>query len=159
MSPRYVPRARYGAGTQSLSTQLDSALAAIRGPVTAFCRDDGLRIGWRMTKADGQLATAIVKRYRERYGHGPTLAKAHIERGFAVVVLGDVQTEVERSLVAEGEVESVELLRRRIRQMAADEFCAATEEVLGRKVLAMLGDHNARANASVLLFLLEPKPA
>jgi hypothetical protein len=53
----------------------------------------------------------------------------------------------------------VALLRRRIRQMAADEFCAATEEVLGRKVLAMLGDHNARANASVLLFLLEPKPA
>ena len=76
-----------------------------------------------------------------------------------MVVLGDVQTDVERSLVAEGEVESVELLRRRIRQMAADEFCAATQEVVGRKVLAMLGDHNARANSSVLLFLLEPEPA
>ena len=38
-----------------------------------------------------------------------------------------------------------------------DEFCAATEEVLGRKVLAMLGDHNAAANYSVLVFLLEPE--
>ena len=112
-----------------------------------------------MTKADGQLATVIVQRYRERFGRGPTVSKAHIGRDFAVVVLGDVQTDVERSLVAEGEVESVELLRRRIRQMAADEFCAATEEVVGRKVLAMLGDHNARANSSVLLFLLEPEPA
>jgi uncharacterized protein YbcI len=56
-------------------------------------------------------------------------------------------------------VESVELLRRRIRQMAADEFCAATEEVVGRKVLAMLGDHNARVNSSVLVFLLEPERA
>jgi uncharacterized protein YbcI len=86
------------------------------------------------------------------------LAKAHIGSDFAVVVLGNVQTEVEQSLVAEGEVESVELLRRRIRQMASDEFCETTEEVLGRKVLAMLGDHNAVANSSVLVFLLEPEP-
>jgi uncharacterized protein YbcI len=90
---------------------------------------------------------------------GPTVAKAHVGRDFAVVVLGDVQTEVEQSLVAEGEVESVELLRRRIRQMAADEFCAATEGVLGRKVLAMLGDHNPRANSSVIVFLLESERA
>jgi uncharacterized protein YbcI len=74
-----------------------------------------------------------------------------------LVILGSAQTEVERSLVAEGEVDSVELLRRRVRQMAADDFCAATEEIVGRKVVAMLGDHNAVANTSVLVFLLEPE--
>jgi uncharacterized protein YbcI len=42
-----------------------------------------------------------------------------------------------------------------VRQMAADEFCAATEEIVGRKVVALLGDHNAVANTTVLLFLLE----
>jgi uncharacterized protein YbcI len=110
-----------------------------------------------MTRNDGRLATAIVQRYRERFGRGPTLAKAHSGSDFAVVILGDVQTEVEQSLVALGEVESVELLHRRIRQMATDDFCAATEEVVGRKVLAMLGDHNAAANYSVMLFLLEPE--
>jgi uncharacterized protein YbcI len=52
----------------------------------------------------------------------------------------------------------VELLRRRVRQMAAQEFCEATEEIVGRKVLAMLGDHNAVANTSVLVFLLDPEP-
>jgi len=51
---------------------------------------------------------------------------------------------------------SVELLRRRVRQVAADEFCAATEEIVGRKVAAFLGDHNAVANITVLVFLLEP---
>ena len=110
-----------------------------------------------MTEVSGQLATVIVQRYRARFGRGPTLARAHIGSDFAVVILGDVQTEVEQSLVAEGEVESVELLRRRIRQLATDEFCAATEEFVGRKVLAMLGDHNARTNSSVLVFLLEPE--
>jgi len=78
-------------------------------------------------------------------------------RDFALVILGSVQTDVERSLVAEGELDSVEFMRRRVRQMAADEFCATTEEVVGRKVVAMLGDHNALANTSALIFLLEPE--
>lgn len=106
----------------------------------------------------GRLATAIVQRYRARFGRGPTESRAHIGRDFAVVILGSVQTEVELSLVAQGEVESVEFMRRRVRQMAADEFCATTEEVVGRKVVAMLGDHNAVANTSVLVFLFEPEP-
>lgn len=110
-----------------------------------------------ITEVSGRLATAIVQRYRARFGRGPTESRAYIGRDFALVVLGSVQTDVERSLVAEGEVESVEFMRRRVRQMAADEFCAATEEVVGRKVVAMLGDHNAVANTSALIFLLEPE--
>jgi uncharacterized protein YbcI len=112
-----------------------------------------------MTVESGLLATAIVGRYRERFGRGPTEAKAVIQDDFALVILGSAQTEVERSLVAGGELDSVELLRRRVRQMAAPDFCAATEEILGRKVRAMLGDHSAEANTTVLLFLLEPEEA
>ncbi len=108
-----------------------------------------------MTEQAGRLATAIVQRYRNRFGRGPTEAKAVIQDDFALVILGSAQTDVERSLVAGGELDSVELLRRRVRQMAAPEFCAVTEEVVGKKVTAMLGDHNAEANTTVLLFLLE----
>jgi uncharacterized protein YbcI len=109
-----------------------------------------------MTIQSGQLASAIVQHYRARFGRGPTEAKAIIGDDFALVILGSAQTEVERSLVAGGEFDSVEVLRRRVRQMAAPDFCAATEEVVGRKVVAMLGDHNAQANTTVLVFLLEP---
>jgi uncharacterized protein YbcI len=108
-----------------------------------------------VTGLSGQLATTIVGRYRDRFGRGPTEARAYIGRDYALVILGSAQTDVERSLVAGGEVDSVELLRRRVRQMAADDFCEATEKVVGRKVLAMLGDHNAVANTTVLVFLLE----
>jgi uncharacterized protein YbcI len=110
-----------------------------------------------MTEVSGRLATAIVQRYRERFGRGPTEAKAFIQEDFALVILGSAQTEVERSLVAGGELDSVEFLRRRVRLMAAEQFCAATEEVLGRKVKAMLGDHSATENVTVLVFLLEPQ--
>jgi uncharacterized protein YbcI len=109
-----------------------------------------------MTEISGRLATAIVRKYRARFGRGPTEARAHIEADFALVILGNAQTDVERSLVADGELEPVELLRRKVRQMGAAEFCAVTEEVVGRKVLAMLGDHNAVANTTALVFLLEP---
>jgi uncharacterized protein YbcI len=112
-----------------------------------------------MPEQNGRLATEIVQRYRNRFGRGPTEARAVIQDEFALVILRSAQTEVERSLVAEGELESVELLRRRVRRMAAAEFCAVTEEITGRKVTAMLGDHSALANTTVLVFLLERPPA
>lgn len=111
-----------------------------------------------MSTVKGELATAIVRRYRDRFGRGPTEAKAVIEDDFAMVILGSAQTEVERSLVAGGELESVEFLRRQVRRMAASEFCAVTEEITGRKVTAMLGDHNAEANTTVIVFLFERDP-
>jgi uncharacterized protein YbcI len=110
-----------------------------------------------MTEVSGQLATTIVQHYRDRFGRGPTEARAYIGRDYALVILGNAQTDVERSLVEGGELDSVELLRRRVRQMAADEFCSVTEEIVGRKVLAMLGDHNAIANTTALVFLLAPE--
>ncbi len=108
-----------------------------------------------MPELSGRLATAIVQRYRDRFGRGPTEAKAVIQDDFALLILGSAQTDVEQSLVAGGEHDSVELLRRRVRQMAAPEFCAVVEEIVGRKVTAMLGDHHADANVTVLVFLLE----
>ena len=108
-----------------------------------------------MPELSGRLATAIVQHYRDRFGRGPTAAKAVIQDDFALLILGSAQTDVGRSLVAGGEHDSVELLRRRVRQMAAPEFCALVEEVVGRKVTAMLGDHHAEANVTVLVFLLE----
>jgi uncharacterized protein YbcI len=109
-----------------------------------------------VNSVSGQLATAIVHRYRARFGRGPTEAKAVIHDDFALVILGSAQNEVERSLVAGGELDAVELLRRRVRQMAAPEFCEVTEEIVGKKVVAMLGDHSAQVNTTVLLFLLDP---
>ena len=110
-----------------------------------------------MTPTSGRLATALVQAYRDRFGRGPTEAKAVVQDDFALVILGSAQTEVERSLVVGGELDAVEFLRRRVRQMAGAEFCAVTEEILGRKVTAMLGDHSAVANVTVLVFLLEPQ--
>jgi uncharacterized protein YbcI len=104
----------------------------------------------------GRLATAVVGWYRDRFGRGPTRAKGWILDDNAAVILGNVQTEVERSLVSAGETESVELLRRRVRQVYADELQVMVQQIVGRKVVAMLGDHSAVANTTIMLFVLEP---
>jgi uncharacterized protein YbcI len=108
-----------------------------------------------MSTLNGDLATAIVQRYRDLFGRGPTEARAVIEDNFALVILGSAQTDVERNLVAGGELESVEFLRRQVRKMAETEFCGVAEEITGRKVVGMLGDHSAVANTTVLVFLFE----
>jgi uncharacterized protein YbcI len=107
-------------------------------------------------RLSGRLATAVVQWYRDRFGRGPTEAKAYILDGYALVILGSVQTDVERSLVERGETESVELLRRRVRQVFADELRAIVERLVGTKVVATLSDHNAVANMTLLLFVLGP---
>ena len=111
-----------------------------------------------MTRGEmsGHLARAVVQWYRDRFGRGPTNAKGYVHPEVAFVVLADVQTEVERSLVEGGEVDSVELLRRRVRQIFGAELRAIVEEIVGAKVVSMLGDHDAVANTTVLTFLLEP---
>jgi uncharacterized protein YbcI len=119
--------------------------------------DDAFHRAVSRAELCGRLATALVQWYRDRFGRGPTEAKGYILDDHAVVILGSVQTDVERSLVESGEVESVELLRRRVRQMFADELRATVEGVVGRKVVAALGDHNAVANTTVMLFVLEPE--
>ena len=106
-----------------------------------------------MTKANRRLATAIVQRYRQRFGRGPTAGGARGKR-LGQSLLGDVQTEVEQSLAGGGGVGGV---WPPVTPNGHRRFCAATEEVLGRKVLAMLGDHNAVANSSVMVFLLGPE--
>ena len=108
-----------------------------------------------MSEINGQLATALVQRYRDRFGRGPTEAKAYVEDDHALVLLGSPQTDVERSLVAAGEQDAVELLRRRIRRLAADEFSSVVEQIVGRKVAVMLGDHSAKANITALVFVFE----
>ena len=109
-----------------------------------------------MSEVGGRLATAIVRRYRDRFGRGPTEAKAYVRDDHA---FGDPRKPPRPTwsgrLISRSESDSVELLRRRVRQFATDEFSQVAEEIVGRKVTVMLGDHNAEANVTALVFLFE----
>jgi uncharacterized protein YbcI len=101
------------------------------------------------------LANRVVGWYAERFGRGPTQAKAYVNDDFALIVLGGVQSQTEHTLVEQGEVEVVENLRRTIKNANRGDFCTMVEEITSRSVRMMLYDHRPEHDTSALVFLFE----
>jgi uncharacterized protein YbcI len=100
-----------------------------------------------------QLSNAIVGWFKQRAGRGPTHSKAHVADDHVLVLLRNVQTTVERTLVERGRAELVEELRRVIRDIYQEELCALVAREVGRPVVAMLGDHDPATDTSALVFV------
>ena len=90
-------------------------------------------------------------------GRGPTQTKAYFVEGHLLVLLRNVQTTAERTLVEHGEGELVEHLRRKVRDAYRDELCAVVAHTIGRRVATMLSDHDPATDTSALVFLFEPE--
>jgi uncharacterized protein YbcI len=94
----------------------------------------------RARRPDGQLrsglANAMVRIVHERWGKGPTRARAYLEDGFVFCVLEEPLTTVERTLVDAGETHLVRELRLEFHEMAGRELAEQVEALTGRRVLA-----------------------
>jgi uncharacterized protein YbcI len=121
-----------------------------------------------MTTADGpgvvqhgQLQAAIsnlvVRLFAEYIGRGPTQAKTIIRDDVVVCLTHDSMTKAERRLVAAGEDEAVESLRRRFQRTMRDDLVAGVELLTERKVVAFLSDHDPITDHAVEVFVLEPR--
>jgi uncharacterized protein YbcI len=104
--------------------------------------------------ARAEIATRIVQLQSEYYGKGPTKAKAYISEDIVAVVLEETFTKAERTLVARGEIEAIQQIRRRFQQAMAAEFKSIVEQATGRVVRAFLSETNLEADVSVEFFLL-----
>jgi uncharacterized protein YbcI len=103
------------------------------------------------------LANGTVRWYHQHFGRGPTQAKAYVEDEYALIVLGGVQSQAEHTLVEQGELRTVENLRRTIKNAYRPQLCALVEEITGRRVRMMLYDHRPEADASAMIFLFEQR--
>jgi uncharacterized protein YbcI len=104
--------------------------------------------------ARAEIATRIVQLQSQYYGKGPTKAKAYITEDIVAVVLEETFTKAERTLVARGEIEAIQQIRRRFQQAMAAEFKSIVEQATGRVVRAFLSETNLEADVSVEFFLL-----
>ena len=100
-----------------------------------------------------ELANGIVRFYADKFGRGPTQARSYVEDTHATVLLGDVQTTVERTLTAHGHDVLVREMRRCVKAAFRDEIVEVVEQVTGRQVVAMHSDHDPASNTSVYVFL------
>jgi uncharacterized protein YbcI len=106
--------------------------------------------------ARSAIATAIVRLHAENYGRGPTRARAHLHEDYVLVVLEDVLTTAERTLVAAGHSAQVEAARDALNEILRPQFVEAVESVTGRRVRAFFCQTHFDPEAAVELFLLEP---
>jgi uncharacterized protein YbcI len=104
----------------------------------------------------GAISTAIVRQFSEFVGRGPTRARTTIVEDTVTVVVRDMLTKAERKLIADGQSDTVLLLRVKFQQSMRADLIAAVEMLTERKVLAFMSGNDLEADAAAEVFLLEP---
>src|SRR3954468_15065662 len=101
-----------------------------------------------------EIATQMVRLHSEYYGRGPTRAKVYAEADFLAVVLEETFTPAERTLIARGESEGIQDIRRRFQRAMADQFISIVEQATGRRVRSFFSDTDLTEDVSVEVFIL-----
>ena len=113
-----------------------------------------------LPKLDGDVRVTIsnemVGLHSEYYGRGPSKAKTYVDGDLIAVVLEETFTPAEKTLIARGESEGIQDVRRRFQRAMADQFRSVVEQATGREVRAFLSETDLENDISVEVFLLGP---
>ena len=104
----------------------------------------------------GKISTALVGLHTRHYGKGPTAAKTWMVDDTLVCILRDPFTQVELTLIGEGQEDAVYEMRDRFQQAMRGAFTRLIEEETGRNVIAYMHQVNIDPDLSVDVFVLEP---
>src|SRR4051794_34741869 len=99
------------------------------------------------------VATPVVRLHAEFYGPGPTRARAHPGDDFVLVVLEDVFTTAERTLIGAGHGAQVQATRAAFAEAMRGRFVDAVEIATARRVRAFLSQTHVEPEMAVELFL------
>jgi uncharacterized protein YbcI len=106
------------------------------------------------------IARAVVRIHRDYVGRGPTKAQAFFRGNVVVVVLQDVMTTAEKTLVADGQSEAVLKLRHSFQIAMRGELSDAVERLTGCKVDAFMNDNHIDPDIAAQVYVLDrPVPA
>lgn len=121
----------------------DAAAAAVRA---AAARDGEL---------NASIARAAVRVHRSHVGRGPTRARAFFRDNIVVLVLEDVLTRSERSLVASGRHDTVIQVREALVDTMRADLIAAVETLTDRRVTALMGATHLEPDIAAQIFVLD----
>ena len=82
-----------------------------------------------------EISNGIVQLMSTHYGRGPNKAKSFVVDHYVFVVLEDLLTRAETTMVENGHADMVRDMRITFQADMADEFKAVVEGALGRKLL------------------------
>ena len=100
------------------------------------------------------ISNEMVRLHSEYYGRGPTKSKVYADGDLIAVVLEETFTPAERTLIARGEADGIQDIRRRFQRAMADQFKSLVEQATGREVRAFLSETDLENDVAVEIFLL-----
>lgn len=104
-----------------------------------------------------QITNAMVRTYKELFGHGPRKARsAYAGRDTLIATLEHSLTAAERNLIALGEHQLVRETRTLLQHANERAFVQTIEQITGRKVRAFVSGTDTHEDVSTEVFYLYP---
>jgi uncharacterized protein YbcI len=111
-----------------------------------------------VTGSQGQAIGNLITRLLSDYtGRGPTKARTHFNENLITIVVQDLLTKGERSLIRDGRQELVLETRRAYQQTMGEDLTAGIEEITGRQVIAFLSANHLDPDLAIETFVLAPQ--
>lgn len=112
-----------------------------------------------MSAVEREVARSIVALHKRRLGRGPSSARAYVSDAMVTVLLTDVLTRAERTLLGNGRNEVVRTSRNCICEALETEAALLVEAGTGRRVAATMAAHSLEPDYATFTFVLSPAPA
>ena len=103
------------------------------------------------------ISNLVVRLLSEYTGRGPTKARTHFNDNLITVVVQDLLTKGERSLIRDGKADLVLETRRAYQLTMREDFTAGIEEITGRQVIAFLSANHIDPDIAIESFMLAPQ--
>jgi uncharacterized protein YbcI len=103
------------------------------------------------------ISNLVVRLLSEYTGRGPTKARTHFNDNLITVVVQNLLTKGERSLVRDGKAGLVLETRRAYQLTMREDFTAGIEEITGRQVIAFLSANHIDPDIAIESFMLAPQ--
>jgi uncharacterized protein YbcI len=102
------------------------------------------------------ISNHVVRLLSEYTGRGPTKARTHFSENLITVVVQDLLTKGERSLIRDGKADLVLETRRAYQLTMRDDLTAGIQEITGRQVIAFLSANHLDPDLAIESFMLAP---
>jgi uncharacterized protein YbcI len=103
------------------------------------------------------ISNLVVRLLSEYTGRGPTKARTHFNDNLITVVVQDLLTKGERSLIRDGKADLVLETRRAYQLTMRDDFTSGVQEITGRQVIAFLSANHLNPDIAIESFMLAPQ--
>jgi uncharacterized protein YbcI len=100
------------------------------------------------------ISNLIVRLLSDYTGRGPTRARTHFNEDLITIVVQDLLTKGERSLIRDGKADLVLETRRAYQHTMRNDFTAGIEEITGRHVIAFLSANHLNPDIAIESFML-----